>query len=133
MELTDDSSLHNTKCGKMPKRGNPNPKNKFTPETSAKAHEARWSKNKWAEVRAEIKEAFADAIKADLKALKAQKVKFMREGNLEGVRAIDEGLKGIGAHYDNEERAQNLNIKTEGKLDSTLSIQVGRVADERKG
>ena len=49
------------------------------------------------------------------------------------MTVIEKYCKIVGAHSESEERAQNLNIKTEGKLDSTLSIQVGRVADERKG
>ena len=130
MELTDDSSLHNTENAKSTRK-----KATGVPFDSARGSEAGKRSALSKQQRAEKRKANIDAMlaKNSPEFLAEQSHKAIADGDLERMTVIEKYCKIVGAHSESEERAQNLNIKTEGKLDSTLSIQVGRVADERKG
>ena len=133
MELTDDSSLHNTESSKRGKNAAKRNSTSFDSERGRKIG-ALGNISK-----AELKE-FKDSQMAELRAGMTRQnwakglLNAMQEGDKDKVDCYLSVGKFAGYSFDqNEGRVQNLNIKTEGKLDSTLSIQVGRVADERKG
>lgn len=48
----------------------------------------------------------------------------MLQGNAEGMAAIKEGLKAVGAHADNEERAMVMNMKMKGEVKNSGSVKL---------
>lgn len=51
-------------------------------------------------------------------------VEFMMQGNQEGVQAIQLGLKGIGAHSENEEKAMSMNMKVNADVKKSGTVKL---------
>lgn len=125
-ELIDDKKANANECvDDAPiKRGNAANLKPFDSENGKEAALKRWSTKKFANVRNFIKQTMAGEIEKRAEAIAKANADFIEAGNLDGVRAVQEGLKGIGAHADNEERAMNLKMKVDGQMKNTGSVKL---------
>ena len=98
----------------QPKKGGLANLKKFDSEKGKEAALKRWSSNRFARVRSYIKQTCIEEVEKRAEAIAKANADFMEDGNLDGVRAIQEGLKGLGAHADIEERAMNMKMKVDG-------------------
>ena len=115
-ELSDDKKANATECvdDTPKKRGNAANLKPFDSENGKEAALKRWRTKKFANVRNYIKKTMAEEIEKRAEAIAKANADFIEAGNLDGVRAVQEGLKGIGAHADIEERAMNMKMKVDG-------------------
>ena len=108
----------------------------FNSEKGREAALKRWSTCKFAKIRSYIKQTMTAEIEKRAEAIAKANAEFIESGNLEGVRAVQEGLKGIGAHAENEERAMNLNMKMKGEVKNSGTVKLvieDMTAPEAKG
>lgn len=125
-EVIDDKKANATECvdDAPKKRGNAANLKPFDSENGKEAALKRWSTKKFANVRNYIKQTMAGEIEKRAEAIAKANADFIEAGNLDGVRAVQEGLKGIGAHADNEERAMNLKMKVDGQMKQSGSVKL---------
>lgn len=113
------------KCVDSPKkRGNVENLKKFDSSRGTAAANKRWSNSKFTAVRNEIKQCTLEEIQNRKQEIAQRTVEFMLQGNAEGMAAIKEGLKAVGAHADNEERAMVMNMKMKGEVKNTGSVKL---------
>ena len=120
------------------RRGNEANLKKFDSSRGAEAAKKRWSNSKFTAVRNEIKQCTLEEIQNRKQEIAQRTVEFMLQGNAEGMAAIKEGLKAVGAHADNEERAMVMNMKMNGEVKNTGSVKLviedmTRPEEEQKG
>ena len=111
---------------------------KFDSSRGAEAAKKRWSNSKFTAVRNEIKQCTLEEIQNRKREIAQRTVEFMLQGNAEGMAAIKEGLKAVGAHADNEERAMVMNMKMKGEVKNSGSVKLviedmTRPEEESKG
>lgn len=125
-EMIDDKKANANECvdDALKKRGHAANLKPFNSENGKEAALKRWSTKKFATVRNFIKQTMAGEIEKRAEAIAKANADFIEAGNLDGVRAVQEGLKGIGAHADNEERAMNLKMKVDGQMKTTGSVKL---------
>ena len=112
-------------CVEQPKRrGNEANLKKFDSSRGAEAAKKRWSNSKFTAVRNEIKQCTLEEIQNRKQEIAKRTVEFMLQGNAEGMAAIKEGLKAVGAHADNEERAMVMNMKMTGEVKNSGSVKL---------
>lgn len=119
-------------------RGNPAKLTPFDSERAKKASEKRWSNSRFGIAKKLIKQMMSMKIEERIEEISNRNVEFMMQGNQEGVQAIQLGLKGIGAHSENEERAMNLNMKMNADVKNSGSVKLviedmTRPEEESKG
>ena len=122
----------------QPKKGGLANLKKFDSEKGKEAALKRWSSNRFARVRSYIKQTCIEEVEKRAEAIAKANADFMEDGNLDGVRAIQEGLKGLGAHAENEERAMNFNMKMNADVKNSGSVKLviedmTKPEDEQKG
>ena len=126
-------------CVEQPKRrGNEANLKKFDSSRGTEAARKRWSNSKFTAVRNEIKQCTLEEIQNRKREIAQRTVEFMLQGNAEGMAAIKEGLKAVGAHADNEERAMVMNMKMKGEVKNSGSVKLviedmTRPEEEQKG
>ena len=109
-----------------PKKGKYNTQNlkPFNSERAKLAIEKRWSKSRFTLARNIIKSVMAKKIEEQIDEISAKNVEFMKQGNAEGVQAIQLGLKGIGAHSENEEKAMSMNMKVNADVKKSGTVKL---------
>ena len=109
-----------------PKKGKYNTQNlkPFNSERAKLAIEKRWSKSRFMLARNIIKSVMAKKIEEQIDEISAKNVEFMKNGNAEGVQAIQLGLKGIGAHSENEEKAMSMNMKVNADVKKSGTVKL---------
>lgn len=109
----------------------------FDSERGRAAANKRWSNSKFTSVRNEIKQCTLEEIRNRKQEIAQRTVEFMLQGNAEGMTAIKEGLKAVGAHSESEERALNLKMKGEVKNTGSVKLVIEDMTkpeeDESKG
>lgn len=108
----------------------------FDSERARAAANKRWSNSKFTSVRNEIKQCTLEEIRNRKNEIAKRTVEFMLQGNAEGMAAIKEGLRAVGAHSENEERALNLKMKGEVKKSGSVKLVIEdmtRPEEEQKG
>ena len=123
---------------KQPKKGGLANLKKFDSEKGKEAALKRWSSNRFAKVRSYIKPTCLEEVEKRAEAIAKANADFMESGDYDGVRAIQEGLKGLGAHAEIEERAMNFNMKMKGEVKNSGSVKLviedrTRPEEESKG
>lgn len=96
----------------------------FNSERAKLAIEKRWSKSRFTLARNIIKSVMAKKIEEQIDEISAKNVEFMKMGNAEGVQAIQLGLKGIGAHSENEEKAMSMNMKVNADVKKSGTVKL---------
>ena len=96
----------------------------FDSRRSKLANEKRWSKSRFTLARDIIKSAMAKKIEEQIDEIAEKNVEFMKKGNAEGVQAIQLGLKGIGAHSENEEKAMSMNMKVNADVKKSGTVKL---------
>lgn len=138
-EEMNEKERNASDCVEQPKkRGNEANLKKFDSSRGAEAAHKRWSNSKFTAVRNEIKQCTLEEIQNRKKEIAQRTVEFMLQGNAEGMAAIKEGLKAVGAHADNEERAMVMNMKMKGEVKNSGSVKLviedmTRPEEESKG
>ena len=139
-EELSEKEANATECvNDAPKEGGLANLKKFDSKKGKEAALKRWSSpKKFAKVRSYIKQTCLEEVEKRAEAIAKANADFMEAGNLDGVRAIQEGLKGLGAHAENEERAMNLNMKMNADVKNSGSVKLviedmTRPEDESKG
>lgn len=94
----------------------------FDSERGRAAANKRWSNSKFTSVRNEIKQCTLEELRNRKQEIAQRTVEFMLQGNAEGMTAIKEGLRAVGAHSESEERA--LNLKMKGEVKNTGSVKL---------
>ena len=119
-------------CVEQPKKGGLSNLKKFDSEKGKEAALKRWSSNRFAKVRSYIKQTCLEEVEKRAEAIAKANADFMEAGNYDGVRAIQEGLKGLGAHAENEEKALSLNMKMDAKVKGTVEQKRNVVINFRR-
>lgn len=115
-----------------PKKGGLANLKKFDSEKGKEAALKRWSSNRFAKVRSYIKQTCLEEVEKRAEAIAKANADFMEAGDYDGVRAIQEGLKGLGAHAENEEKALSLNMKMDAKVKGTVEQKRNVVINFRR-
>ena len=124
-EEMNEKERNASNCVEQPKRrGNEANLKKFDSSRGAEAAKKRWSNSKFTAVRNEIKQCTLEEIQNRKREIAQRTVEFMLQGNAEGMAAIKEGLKAVGAHADNEERAMVMNMKMKGEVKNSGSVKL---------
>lgn len=125
-EELSEKEANATECvDEAPKKGGLANLKKFDSKKGKEAALKRWSSpKKFASVRNYIKQICLEEVEKRAESIAKVNADFMEAGNLDGVRAIQEGLKGIGAHSENEERAMNLNMKMNADVKNSGSVKL---------
>lgn len=133
-EMIDDKKANATECvdDAPKKRGNAANLKPFDSENGKEAALKRWSTKKFANVRNYIKQTCLEEVEKRAEAIAKANADFMEAGNYDGVRAIQEGLKGLGAHAENEEKALSLNMKMDAKVKGTVEQKRNVVINFRR-
>lgn len=116
----------------QPKKGGLANLKKFDSEKGKEAALKRWSSNRFAKVRSYIKQTCLEEVEKRAEAIAKANADFMEAGDYDGVRAIQEGLKGLGAHAENEEKALSLNMKMDAKVKGTVEQKRNVVINFRR-
>ena len=137
-ELSENERNASNCVEQTKRRGNEANLKKFDSSRGAEAAKKRWSNSKFTAVRNEIKQCTLEEIQNRKQEIAQRTVEFMLQGNAEGMAAIKEGLKAVGAHADNEERAMVMNMKMNGEVKNTGSVKLviedmTRPEEEQKG
>lgn len=138
-EKLSENERNASNCVEQTKRrGNEANLKKFDSSRGAEAAKKRWSNSKFTAVRNEIKQCTLEEIQNRKQEIAQRTVEFMLQGNAEGMAAIKEGLKAVGAHADNEERAMVMNMKMNGEVKNSGSVKLviedmTRPEEEQKG
>lgn len=124
-ELTEKVANAAACVDEPPKKGGVANLRHFDSKKGKEAALKRWSSpKKFASVRSYIKQTCLEEVEKRAEAIAKANADFMEAGNLDGVRAIQEGLKGIGAHSENEERAMNLNMKMNADVKKSGTVKL---------
>lgn len=105
-------------------RGNPAKLKPFDSERAKKASEKRWSNSRFGISKKLIKQMMSMKIEERVEEIAKRNVEFMMQGNQEGVQAIQLGLKGIGAHSENEEKAMSMNMKVNADVKKSGTVKL---------
>lgn len=137
-ELSENERNASNCVEQTKRRGNEANLKKFDSSRGAEAAKKRWSNSKFTAVRNEIKQCTLEELQNRKQEIAQRTVEFMLQGNAEGMAAIKEGLKAVGAHADNEERAMVMNMKMKGEVKNTGSVKLviedmTRPEEEQKG
>ena len=116
----------------QPKKGGLANLKQFDSEKGKEAALKRWSSNRFAKVRSYIKQTCLEEVEKRAEAIAKANADFMEAGDYDGVRAIQEGLKGLGAHAENEEKALSLNMKMDAKVKGTVEQKRNVVINFRR-
>ena len=122
----NEKEANATECvDEAPKKGGLANLKKFDSKKGKEAALKRWSSpKKFANVRRYIKQTCLEEVEKRAEAIAKANADFMEAGNIDGVRAIQEGLKGLGAHAENEERAMNLNMKMNADVKKSGTVKL---------